>query len=333
MGKLRSLAALAVVALLAVSCGNAPDEASTTSSGGTSSPGEDAAGSAGDELSGSIDIDGSSTVGPLTDAVAQLYAEEQPDVTVNLSISGTGGGFERFCGTGDTHISNASRPISDEEAATCEENGIEYTEVRVATDALTMVTNPQTDFVGCLTTDEIVSIWGPDGASNWSEVRDEFPDQELSVFAPDTDSGTYDFFNETILHPDDIEQPRQDYNASADDNVIAQGIIGTPGSWGFFGFAYYQQNTDQLRAIAYDAGEGCVEPSAENARNDSYQLARPLFIYVKNSALSEAHVADFVSFYLDNVNDVVGQVGYIAASEDDLSEARQTVQDAIEAAE
>lgn len=335
MGKWRSLTILAVVAMLAVSCGNAPDDqASTTSQtdGGASPSSEDGSGS-GEGVSGTIDIDGSSTVGPLTDAVAGLYAEEEPDVTVNMSISGSGGGFERFCGTGDTHISNASRPISDEEAATCEENGIEYTEVRVGTDALTMVTNPETDFVDCLTQEDLVRIWGPDAVDSWSEVRDEFPDQELSVFAPDTDSGTYDFFNETILHPNDVEQPRQDYNASADDNVIAQGIIGTPGSWGFFGFAYYQQNTDQLRAIEYDAGEGCVEPSEETAQDDSYQLARPLFIYVKNSALGEEHVADFVTFYLDNVNEIIGEVGYIAASEDELDEARQTVTDAIEAAE
>lgn len=322
------------LALLTAACGNAPDEQQTAAEtdGETETDGDDAGTGDGDQLSGSIAIDGSSTVGPLTDAVAEEYAAEQPDVTVNLSISGSGGGFERFCGTGDTHISNASRPITDEEAELCEGNGIDFIEVRVGTDALTMVTNPETEFVDCLTQDELVTIWGPEGADSWSEVRDEFPDTELEVFAPGADSGTYDFFNETVLEPNDIEGPRQDYNASEDDNIIAQGIIGTPGSWGFFGYAYYQQNTDRLRAIAYDAGDGCVEPSAETAQDDSYQLARPLFIYVKRSALAEAHVADFATFYLDTVNDVIGDVGYIQASDEALTEARETLEQAIEAA-
>jgi phosphate transport system substrate-binding protein len=335
VGKFRSVAAVAAVALLATACGNAPgDQASTSQSdGNAASAPDDGSADAGGEPSGSIAIDGSSTVGPLTDAVAQRYAPEAPNVTVNLSISGTGGGFERFCNTGDTHISNASRPIKEAEAQTCEDNGIDYIEVRVATDALTMVAHPETEFVSCLTQDEVVDIWGPDGADNWSQVRDGFPDQKLAVFAPGSDSGTYDFFNETVLEPNDITQPRQDYNASEDDNVIAQGIIGTPGSWGYFGYAYYQQNTDRLTALAYDAGDGCVEPSAETAQDDSYKLARPLFIYVKKSALADEHVADFVNFYLDNVNAVVGEVGYIAASQEELDQARQKVADAIEAAE
>jgi phosphate transport system substrate-binding protein len=329
---------VAGMALLAAACGNAPDQQQTVadadgegtsqSDGGANGDG----GGDGDQLSGSIEIDGSSTVGPLTDAIAEEYAAGQPDVTVNLSISGTGGGFERFCGTGDTHISNASRPIKDEEAERCEENGIDYIQVRVGTDALTMVTNPKTEFVDCLTREEVVQIWGPDGVDSWSEVREEFPDEDIEIFAPGADSGTYDFFNETVLEPSDIEQPRQDYNGSEDDNVIAQGIIGTPASWGFFGYAYYQQNTDQLRAISYDAGDGCVEPSAETAQDDSYKLARPLFIYVKKSALAEPHVADFVTFYLDTVGDVIDDVGYIPASDNEIDEARQEVEQAIEAA-
>jgi phosphate transport system substrate-binding protein len=329
---------VAGMALLAAACGNAPDQQQTVadadgegtsqSDGGANGDG----GGDGDQLSGSIEIDGSSTVGPLTDAIAEEYAAGQPDVTVNLSISGTGGGFERFCGTGDTHISNASRPIKDEEAERCEENGIDYIQVRVGTDALTMVTNPKTEFVDCLTREEVVQIWGPDGVDSWSEVREEFPDEDIEIFAPGADSGTYDFFNETVLEPSDIEQPRQDYNGSEDDNVIAQGIIGTPASWGFFGYAYYQQNTDQLRAISYDAGDGCVEPSAETAQDDSYKLARPLFIYVKKSALAEPHVADFVTFYLDTVGDVIEDVGYIPASDNEIDEARQEVEQAIEAA-
>lgn len=326
MRNAKTVGVLAGLALLAASCGNAPDDQAGGNAEGTGSGG-------GNGSSGSIAVDGSSTVGPLTDAVAEEYAKEQPNVTVNLSISGTGGGFERFCGTGDTDISNASRPITDKEAEKCESNGIEYLQVRVGTDALTMVTHPQTDFVDCLTQEEVVKIWGPKGVDNWSKVRDSFPDQEIKIFAPGPDSGTYDFFNETVLEPKGIDQPRQDYNASEDDNIIAQGVIGTPGSWGYFGYAYYQQNTDQLKALAYDAGDGCVKPSKENAQDDSYKLARPLFIYVKKSALSEEHVADFVTFYLDNVNKLIGDVGYIPATDDELADAKTKLEEAIDAAE
>ena len=283
-------------------------------------------------LSGSIAIDGSSTVEPLTDAVAEEYAAEAPDVIVNLATSGTGGGFERFCGTGDTDISNASRPISEEEIALCDENGIQYTEVRVGTDALTMVVNPATDFVDCLTTDEIIAIWGPDGATSWDQVRADFPAEPMEVFAPGADSGTYDFFNETILEPAEIESPRQDYNASEDDNVIAQGIQGTPGAWGYFGYAYYQENTDTLKALEYDAGEGCVAPSAETAQDDSYKLARPLFIYLKNESLARAEVADFATYYLENVNELIESVGYIPATEEEIAQAQANVAEAIAAA-
>jgi len=330
-------AALPAVLLLTLSiaaCGGGEDPATEEAPApGESAPeGSEEEGSEGEAQSGSIEIDGSSTVGPLTQAIAEEYAAVQPDVIANIGISGTGGGFERFCDTGDTQISNASRPIGDDEVALCEENGIEFTEVRVGTDALTMVTNPETDFVTCLTTDEIVTIWGPDGATSWDQVNPEFPAEDLQVFAPGTDSGTYDFFNETILEPNDIEAPRQDFNASEDDNVIVQGIQGTPGGWGYFGFAYYQEVQDQLRAIEYDAGEGCVAPSIETAQDDSYKLTRPLFIYVRNDALTDPVVADFVTYYLETVNDVIDSVGYIPASEETIAEAQATVEEAIETA-
>lgn len=298
-----------------------PAEDPTDTAGAETDGGENGA------VSGSIEIDGSSTVAPLTDAIAEEYANDQPDVNVAIGISGTGGGFERFCGTGDTQISNASRPISEEEVALCEENGFEYTEVRVGTDALTMVTNPETEFLTCLTTEELVTLWGPDGATTWDQVNPEFPSEPIEIFAPDADSGTYDFFNETILE-EDVE-PRQDYNSSADDNIIAQGIIGTPGSWGYFGFAYFQESGESLQAIEYDAGEGCVAPSVETAQDDSYGLTRPLFIYVRNDALAEPHVADFVTYYLDTVGEVIEDVGYVPATEEAIEEARAGVEETI----
>jgi len=308
-----------VLALTLAACG---DEGTDDSTAGGEGGSEEA-------LSGSIEIDGSSTVGPLTDAISEEFSAVQPDVTVNLGISGTGGGFERFCETGDTDISNASRPIKEEEAALCEENGIEYTEIRVGTDALTMVVNPETDYVTCLTTEELVTLWGPDGATSWDQVNPEFPADPIEIFAPGVDSGTYDFFNETILEPSDIEEPRQDYNASEDDNVISQGIQGTPGAWGYFGFAYFVENQDTLTAVEYDAGEGCVAPSVETAQDGSYGLTRPLFIYVKNEALSRPEVAAFATFYLETVNDIIESVGYIPETEDDLAEATNALEEAI----
>jgi phosphate transport system substrate-binding protein len=306
------------LSLFATACGNAPEE----DGGAETEAGSDG----GAAISGSIDVDGSSTVAPLTEAIYEEYNAEQPGVEINIGVSGTGGGFERFCETGDIQIANASRPIKDEEREKCAAKGIAFTEVRVGTDALTMVTDTETDWVDCLTTDEIVKVWGPDGVSTWDKVRNGFPAEPIQVFAPGADSGTYDFMNETVLEED--VQPRQDYNANEDDNVIAQGVQGTKGSWGFFGFAYYQENADSMRAIAYDAGEGCVEPSAETAQDGSYKLSRPLFIYVRNDALAEPHVADFVGFYLDTVNEVIEEVGYVPATEEELSAAREAVEGA-----
>lgn len=325
----RTMASLiAILALFLTACGSdsASDEApASEASGDSGGQSETASDSGGSDVSGTIAIDGSSTVGPLTDAIAEEYAKEAPDVQVNVGISGTGGGFEAFCGAGSTDISNASRPIKDEEKEICEENGIEYTEIRVGTDALTMVTSPDTEGIACLTTEEVAKIFGPDSVRNWSEVNSEFPDEQIQVFAPDTDSGTYDFMVEDAL---DLEQSTQDYNASADDNIIAQGVQGTPYSWGFFGFAYFTNNREGVSAIAYDAGEGCVAPSVETAQDDSYKLTRPLFIYLKNSAVNDkAQVADFSTFYLETVNSVIGDVGYIEAPAEEIDASKSKLKE------
>ncbi len=314
---------ICVMALVAMACGGAEPPATEEAP----ALGTDA--TEGGELSGSIEIDGSSTVEPLTLAVSEEYRAEAPDVVVNVGRSGTGGGFEHFCGTGDIQIADASRPIEQEEADLCAQNGIEYVELRIGTDALTMVVNPATEFVDCLTTEEVQGIWGPDAATSWDQVRPDFPAEPLAVFAPGADSGTYDFFNETVLEPAGIEQPRQDYNSSEDDNIIAQGVIGTPGAWGYFGFAFFQASADQLKALAYDSGEGCVEPSVETAQDESYGLTRPLFIYVRTDALAEPRVAGFVTFYLNTVNSVIADVGYIPEPDADLAEAQMALEQAI----
>ena len=309
---------LAVVAVLGAGCASRAD--------GEAPADGDAAAGGGESVSGTIEIDGSSTVAPLTDAIYEEYSADSPDVTVNVGTSGTGGGFERFC-AGETDISNASRPIKDEEIAICEEEGIEYVELRVGTDALTMVTSPETDFVTCLTTEEVAKIFGPDEpAATWKDVNSEFPDEKLEVFAPGQDSGTYDFMVEDVL---DLEASREDYSASEDDNIIAQGVIGTPGSWGFFGFAYFQESADQLKAIEYDAGEGCVGPSVETAQDESYKLTRPLFIYIKSETLERPEVESFATYYLDNVNGIIEDVGYIPVPDAELEEVKTTLTEAL----
>lgn len=280
------------------------------------------AGACGGSAGSTIAIDGSSTVAPLTDAVAEEYAAEEPEVSVAVGVSGTGGGFERFCGSGDVDISNASRPISDAEAQQCADNGVEFTRLRVGTDALTMVVNNDNP-AECLDDDQITQIWGPDPVAAWSEVDGVDFDESLEVFAPASTSGTYDFFNETVLEPQGIELPRQSYSATENDNDIVRGVEGTDGGWGFFGFAFFTENRDAVKALAYDAGGGCVAPSVEAAQDDSYGLTRPLFIYVKNSSLADKpSVRDFVSFYLDTVNEVIADIGYIPVSEQQLQEAR-----------
>ncbi len=311
----------AAFAVLAAACGNAPDE------GAADAGGTGAAGGGGEALSGAIEVDGSSTVAPLTDAVAEEYNAEQPDVRVNVGVSGTGGGFERFC-AGETDISDASRSIKPEEAALCEENGVEFTELKVGTDALTVVTNPEAAFVDCLTVDELAKIFGPeDPAKTWQQVRAEFPDAPLEVFAPGTDSGTYDFMVEDVLG---LEESRQDYSAAEDDNIIAQGVIGTPNAWGFFGFAYYQENQDQVKALALDGGNGCVAPSVETAQDGTYPATRPLFIYVDNESLQRPEVADFVGYYLDNVQSLITDIGYVPETEAAIAEAKQAFEAATQ---
>ncbi len=314
------LALVGILAMLAAGCGNAPGEEGT----GQEAAAEEGEGEGeGDALSGAIEVDGSSTVEPLTNAVAEEYAAEQPDVRVNVGVSGTGGGFERFC-AGETDISDASRAIEEDEVALCEEAGIEFTELQVGVDALAVVTNPETDWVECLTIDELTTIFGPDDpASNWSEVNSEFPDEPLEVFAPGTDSGTYDFMVEDVLG---LEESRQDYNASEDDNVIVTGIQGTPGSWGFFGFAFFQANEDSLKALEVDGGEGCVAPTLETAQDESYPLIRPLFIYVKNESYQRPEVADFVDYYIETVNGVIESVGYVPMPEDRFAETQSNLE-------
>lgn len=275
--------------------------------------GGEAGGDSGDEvgmLSGMVTIDGSSTVFPISEAMAEEFQIANRGVRVTVGISGTGGGFKKFCG-GETDISDASRPIKQSEIDLCAENGIEPIEVPVAWDGLTVVRNPANDWATCMTVEELKRVWQPGSSiARWNQVRPEWPDEEIKLYGPDTDSGTFDYFTEAIVGEEDAS--RDDYTASADDNVLVVGVEGDRGSLGYFGFAYYEESSDLLGAVAVDGGNGCVLPSRETIENGTYApLSRPMFIYTKAQALAKPQVRAFLQFYLDNATTLVSEVGYV----------------------
>lgn len=262
-------------------------------------------------------VDGSSTVFPITEALASAYNADASDpVEVDVSFSGTGGGFEKFC-AGQTDISNASRPISADEIAACDANNVRYYELPVAFDALTVVVNSQNTWADAITVAELKKIWAPTAQgqiTNWSQVRPGWPDQPLTLFGPGLDSGTYDYFAEVIVGQD----TRSDFVASEDDDLLVQGVAETPGALGYFGLAYFEQNPSSLKAVPVDSGSGAVAPTAENVIQATYQpLARPLFIYVNyTSAQRNPAVREFVEYYLETAPEIVQEVGYIPLSEE-----------------
>jgi phosphate transport system substrate-binding protein len=262
------------------------------------------------DISGKVTADGSSTVYPITEAVAEEFRSKAPNVQVTVGISGTGGGFKRFC-AGETDLQNASRPIKPEEDAKAKEAGVEYIELPVAYDGLSVIVNPKNDFVDHLTVDELKAIWGPGSTiKNWKEVRKGFPDSPLHLFGPGTDSGTFDYFTEVINGK--AKESRPDYTASEDDNVLVQGVAGDVGALGYFGFAYYEENADKLKLVPVDGGSGPVTPSKETVMDGTYKpLSRPLFVYVNVASLDKPEVKEFVQFYLTNAKELVSDVGYI----------------------
>lgn len=269
-------------------------------------------------IEGTILVDGSSTVAPITMAVAEEFQKQYPEVRVPVGISGTGGGFKKFC-AGETDISDASRPIKASEAEECKKNGIEYIELPVAFDGLAVMVNPSNDFVSCMTVEELKKIWEPEAegkVTNWKQVRADFPDRPLTLYGPGTDSGTYDYFTQAIVGKEGAS--RGDFTPSEDDNVLVQGIAGDPNALGFFGLAYYEENKDKLKLVAIDNGKGCVAPSLETVANSTYQpLSRPLFIYVNRARIDQKdEISAFVEFYLKNAKSLVGQVGYIPLTDE-----------------
>jgi len=277
---------------------------------------------------GTITIDGSSTVGPFATRASEDFRGENPDVRITVGVSGTGGGFERFC-AGETDVSDASRTIDEDEVALCEESGVEYVELRVATDALTNIVNSQNDWATCLTVEQLSAIWKPGSTvSNWNQVDPSFPDSPLKLYGPGTDSGTFDYFTDVINGEEGAS--RTDFSASEDDNVIVQGVSGDEGGLGYLGFSYYEENQDKLKALEVDGGQGCVAPSVEAAQNDTYApLSRPLFMYVKTSALTDNEsLADFMRFTLENAQSIAQESRVVPMSQEQVDEQLQKLEDA-----
>ncbi|MGZ5311788.1 MAG: PstS family phosphate ABC transporter substrate-binding protein [Solirubrobacterales bacterium] len=311
------LAASGVLATGVAACGDDDDEGDGGSGGG-------------EPVSGEIRIDGSSTVAPLTEAIAEGFQSENPDVKVTVGTSGTGGGFEKFC-AGETDANDASEAIGEEEIAACEKGGVAYEELQIANDALTVVVNPENP-VTCMTVDQLKSAWEPNSkVTSWSDIQGLEPpyDESLDLYGPGSDSGTFGYFTEAINGEEDAI--RNDYNdVGEDDNATVTGVSGSPGGMGYFGYSFFAENEGSLKALEVDGGQGCVAPSPETAQDGSYTpLSRPLFVYPSAAALADPAFDAFMQYYLDNVNGVAEQVGFIPLTDDQLSEQQSKLEGLI----
>jgi phosphate transport system substrate-binding protein len=305
------IASAGVLAVGVAACGSSDDESA----------------SGGGDLSGTIRIDGSSTVAPLSEAIAEQFQTENSGVRVTVGTSGTGGGFEKFC-AGETDISDASRAIEPEEEDLCKKDGVGFQEVHVATDALTVMINNENP-VACLTVDQLNAVWGPDSQiSNWDEIPglEEDFDETLALFGPGTDSGTFDYFTESINGEEGVT--RKDYNnVGEDDNATVKGVEGSPGGMGYAGFSFYQENEGSLKALEVDNGKGCVPPAVETAQKGEYApLSRPLFMYPSQQALQKPEVKAFIAYYLENVNSVAESLGFVPLTDAQLQESEAAAQ-------
>src|SRR5215212_2699788 len=311
MKTLITIAACGALALGAAACGNSDNE-STASSG-----------SGGGDLSGSIKIDGSSTVAPFAQAAQEAFQGENPGVKITVGTSGTGGGFEKFC-NGETDISDASRPIKpDEEVPLCKKGGIKYHEVQVANDGIAVVTNKDLE-VDCLTTAQLKQVWNKGSkVQSLSEVDPSLPDTKLTLFGPDTDSGTFDFFTDQINGEEGAS--REDYQPSADDNVLVQGVSGSEGGLGYFGFSYYEQNQDKLNLVGVGESAGkCVKPSKEAIQTGSYKpLSRPLFMYLNEKALAKPEIKAFMEYVVANYEDIATAAQIVPMTSDQAAKGKQ----------
>jgi phosphate transport system substrate-binding protein len=309
MTKRSRVAALAVgLALTTAACGGADAGQGSTEDGA---------------LSGTIQIDGSSTVAPLSEAAAEGFQEENPGVQVVVGTSGTGGGFEKFC-AGETDISDASRPIKDSEAEACKAKGITYEEITVANDGLAVVVNKDNP-IECLTVEQLKKIWEPGSkVMNFQEVDPSFPDLDIALFGPGTDSGTFDYFTDAINGEEGAS--RTDYQPSEDDNVVVQGVQANRGGLGYFGLSYVEENPDALKAVAVDGGSGCVKPSTETVLDGTYKpLGRPLFIYASNRTVETPAGQAFLEYYIANSDAIAEQALYVPLSDEQKKESSDKI--------
>lgn len=270
-----------------------------------------------DGLSGSVVIDGSSTVFPISMAVSEEFSRVERDVKAPVSQSGTSGGFKQFA-LGEIDICDASRPIKQVEIDKCKEAGIDYIELTVAFDGLAVVVNPQNDWADCVTVEQLKAMWSPEAnetVMKWSDVNPDWPDEPLKLFGAGTDSGTFDYFTEVICGAEGAS--RSDYQPSENDNTLVSGVAAEKGGLAYFGYAYYAENKDKLKLLAVDSGEGCVAPNEASVRDGSYKpLSRPLFIYVRKDSLKRPEVVAFVKFYLQNAAQLSTEVGYVPVSDE-----------------
>jgi phosphate transport system substrate-binding protein len=304
-------ALLLAIGLLAAACGGGDNDGETTGGGGT-------------QLSGTINIDGSSTVAPLSEAAAELFQEQNSGVRVTVGTSGTGGGFEKFC-AGETDISDASRAIEADETAACESKGIKYEEVQVANDGLSVVVNNENTWANCLTVAQLKAIWDKGSkVNNWNQVDPSFPNEPLKLFGAGTDSGTFDYFTNAINGEEG--RSRSDYSATEDDNVTVTGVSGTKGGLGYFGLSYLQENEGKIKGVQVDGGKGCVAPSTETVQDGSYTpLSRPLFIYPSDKALERPEVKAFLDFYVNNYQKIAEEALFVPLTEAQAATAKQKI--------
>jgi phosphate transport system substrate-binding protein len=283
-------------------------------------------------LSGTVTADGSSTVGPYATAAAEGFQRRNKAARVTIGISGTGGGFERFC-RGETDLANASRPMRNAEAIRCRDAGIKWVAFTIANDGLSVVVNRQNTWASCLTTAELKKIWEPGSrVENWNEVRDSFPNVPLKLFGPGTDSGTFDYFTEVINGR--ARASRSDYLASEDDNILVRGVEGERGGLAYLGYSYYEENKDKLRVVSVDAGkgQGCVAPSLATVQANKYRpLSRPLFIYAKRDSFRRPVVAGYLGYILNNERAIARQSGFVPLTDRQLQKARYQYRQALRA--
>lgn len=300
------------------SCGNKTEEKADNAAGETKEQ----------KLTGAVNIDGSSTVYPITEAIAEEFKTVQPDIKVTAGTSGTGGGFKKF-GRGETDINDASRPIKKAEDSLAKANNVSYIDLMIAYDGLAVVVNPKNDWCKDITVAELKKMWEPAAQGKikkWNQIRASWPNEEIHLFGAGVESGTYDYFTEAIVGKS--HSSRGDYTASEDDNVLVQGISSDKNALGFFGLAYFEENKDKLKLVGVDDekdenGKGPMTPSIESVKNKTYApLARPLFIYVNSTAGKRKEVQEFVKFYLENTGSLTKQVGYIPLSDDETTQEK-----------